>query len=126
MSNDKRSSHTCRAIIVSCMDFRIQNHLHNWTLKNIKGDTDRLTIAGGVKNLPFVLKQIGLSYKLHHICEVYLINHEDCGAYGKEGNFQRHKEDLLHAKKTLKEKIPSLKITTFYLKLNGEIKQVTE
>ena len=90
----------------------------------LKSGFDRLALAGGVKNLPFVLDQVELSLKLHHIDEVYLINHEDCGAYGAEGTFAKHKNDLTFAKKIIKQKFPKLKIVPLYLKLNGSFVKV--
>ena len=90
----------------------------------LKGGFDRLALAGGVKNLPFVLDQVELSYKLHHIDEVYLINHEDCGAYGAEGTFAKHKKDLKFAKMIIHQKFPKLKIVPLYLKLSGEIVEI--
>ncbi len=83
-----------------------------------------MAVAGGVKNFPLILEQINISIKLHHINEVYLINHEDCGAYGEEGTFEKHKEDLLLARDILKQKFPTLKVVPLYLKLNGEFVKV--
>ncbi|OGG15755.1 hypothetical protein A3D77_07835 [Candidatus Gottesmanbacteria bacterium RIFCSPHIGHO2_02_FULL_39_11] len=118
-------SHTARAIVVSCIDFRFQDFLTEWTKKTFKKEGfDRVALAGGVKNLPFVIDQVDLSHKLHHIKEVYLINHEDCGAYGKEGNFQKHKKDLLKAKDEIAKKIPSLKVFLLYLTLSGKFQKV--
>lgn len=120
MSTTIHNSHTCQSIVISCMDFRLRKNLRKWTTSALEGGFDRVAIAGGVKNLPFILDQVKLSYKLHHICEVYLINHEDCGAYGTEGTFEKHKKDLLFAKKIINQKLPKLKIIPLYLKLNGE------
>ena len=117
------TSHNCRAIVVGCMDFRLRTGIRKWTSK-LEGGFDRLAIAGGVKNLPFVLEQVELSYKLHHICEVYLINHEDCGAYGEEGTLKKHRQDLSFAKKIIGQKFPKLKITTLFQKLNGDIVKI--
>lgn len=117
-------SHSCQAIVVSCMDFRLRKNLRKWTTSTLKGGFDRLALAGGVKNLPFVLDQVELSYKLHHINEVYLINHEDCGAYGAEGTFAKHKRDLKFAKRIIHQKLPKLKIILLFLKLNGKFVKV--
>lgn len=125
MSNTSDPHHTCQAVVISCMDFRLQEMIHKWAVKNIKDGFDRVALAGGVKNLDFVLSQIELSVKLHGIKEAYLINHEDCGAYGKEGTFEKHKKNLLFAKKTLARKFPTLKIAPLYLKLNGEFVEIT-
>jgi len=119
------NQHSCQALVVSCMDFRLRKYLRKWTTKIIRGGFDRVAIAGGVKNLSFILDQVRLSHKLHHIDEVYLVNHEDCGAYGEEGNFNKHKKDLLFAKRIIKKKFPQLKIVPLYLKLNGAMKEIS-
>lgn len=124
-TQNTHKSHSCQAIVVSCMDFRLRKHLRNWTTKTIdKGGFDRVAVAGGVKNLGFLVDQVGLSVKLHGICEAYLINHEDCGAYGEDGTFEKHKEDLTLARDILKQKFPKLKVVPLYLKLSGEFIKV--
>lgn len=125
MKKTLQHQHSCQAVVVSCMDFRLRKYLRIWTTKTILGGFDRVALAGGVKNLPFVLDQVELSHKLHQIEEVYLINHEDCGAYGEEGNFKKHKKDLIYAKRTIKEKFPKLKIVPLYLKMNGIMQEVS-
>lgn len=124
MTKNDHASHSCQSIVISCMDFRLRQYLRKWTTGTLEGGFDRVALAGGVKNLAFILDQVELSFKLHHICDVYLINHEDCGAYGAEGTFSKHKKDLLFAKKILEEKFPKLKIIPLFLKLNGEFVKV--
>lgn len=124
MSASLHTPHTCNAIGVSCMDFRLRTFLRAWTQKEITGGFDRVALGGGVKNLPFILEQIELSVKLHHICTVYLINHEDCGAYAEEGTFARHKKDLLFAKKIIRQRLPQLVITPLFLTLDGKFLDV--
>lgn len=119
------TAHTCRAIVVSCMDFRLGKYIGTWADKNIGvNNYDRLSLAGAVKNLPFVMEQISLSVKLHGIKEAYLVNHEDCGAYGAAGTLEKHTEDLLAAKKEIESKFPDLTAHTLYLKLDGEYVKV--
>lgn len=119
-------SHHCRSIVISCMDFRLRKSIGTFIKRNQLKDQgfDRVAIAGGVKNLPFILDQVTLSVKLHHIDEVYLINHEDCGAYAEEGSFEKHKHDLLFAKEILTRQFSKLRIVPLYLKLNGTFVQV--
>lgn len=114
------TSHTCKAAVITCIDFRLREFINRWTKKIIKGGFDQVSLAGGVKNLLFILDQIDISYRLHNIKEIYLINHEDCGAYGAEGTFNRHKTDLQKAYKKISNNYPDLVITLLYLKLNGE------
>jgi len=119
------SSHECNAIVISCMDFRLRKFLRAWASSTLDtGGYDRVAIAGGVKNLGVIVDQVSLSAQLHHIHEVYLINHEDCGAYGAEGTFEKHKEDLLFAQTIIAHKFPDVKIIPLYLKLNGEFVRV--
>lgn len=120
MTTPKHSVHSCQAIVVSCIDFRFQKYVWEHTTKNIPRGFDRVGTAGGAKELPHVISQIEISARLHKISEVHLINHEDCGAYGAEGNFQRHKNDLQSAGKLIKLKFPKLQVFLFYLKLDGK------
>jgi len=121
----KNTHHSCQTIVVHCIDFRFQTILTDWIYKKIgKDQFDRLSIAGGVKNLPYVIEQIEISYRLHHIKEIYLINHEDCGAYGEEGTYEKHQEDLGRARQMIRDHFPTLKIFLFYLKLDGQFVDV--
>lgn len=127
MSPTNHSNHKCNAIVISCMDFRLRKYLRKWAITSLdSGGYDRVAIAGGVQNLGVITDQVSLSVRLHDIHEVYLINHEDCGAYGPEGTFEKHKEDLLFAQTILKHKYPKLKIVPLYLKLNGEFVRVAK
>lgn len=118
----KRSSvpEECQALVVTCIDFRFQKFIQKWIEHTIKGGFDRVAIAGGVKSLQLITEQVALSHRLHKIRTVYLINHEDCGAYGEEGNFETHKEGLKNAQKTLAKTFPDLQIIILYLKLSGD------
>jgi carbonic anhydrase len=115
----------CQAIVVSCLSYRIRGQLRKWTIKKFHNvGFDRVAVSGGVRNPGFVLEQVELSYKLHKIKEVYLINHENCGTYGTEGTMDKHKQDLLFAKKIIKEKYPDLKVYPLFLKLDGSFTEI--
>jgi carbonic anhydrase len=115
-------SHTCDAIVICCIDFRFQKYIREWTDKNLAGKTfDMVGFAGSTKDLKMVLKQIEISVRLHQIKEAILIHHEDCGAYGKESTPERHAQDLTKAKNKIHDLYPDLKISLYYLKLDGSI-----
>lgn len=117
--------HYCKTIIITCIDFRFQDLIDKWLDKNFSPKTyDRVAFAGGVLNLDVDLKQIEIAYSLHHIKEVVLINHEDCGAYGGEGTYQKHVEDLTNASKKIELLFPKLKVKTFYLHLDGTFEEI--
>ena len=112
--------HSCEALVVTCMDFRLQDFINNWISKNIPPRShDRIAFAGGVKNLETILWQVEISKRLHDIKKVILINHEDCGAYGEAGTPQKHAEDLKTAKAAILEKYPDLEVETYYFHLDG-------
>lgn len=114
------NDHTAEAIMVTCIDFRLQEAINNWIAQNFSPNTfDRVALAGGVKNLMTIMNQIGIAVRLHHIKKAVLVNHEDCGAYGEAGTSQKHAEDLRNASIKIKEQYPNLGVETFYLHLDG-------
>lgn len=118
-------THSCDAAIVTCIDFRFQKFIRNWTDKELKGKKfDAIALAGSTKELNTILKQIDISCRLHNIKEVYLIHHQECGAYGKESTPQKHFEELQKAKTKILSKYPNLKVLTYYLHLDGTFEEV--
>lgn len=120
------NDHTCEAIIVTCIDFRFQEYINNWIKENFAPKTyDRVAIAGGVFDLDYVLKQIEISHRLHHIRKVVLINHEDCGAYGEAGTPEKHAQDLTNASAKITKQFPEVEVNLYYLRLNGTFEQIS-
>lgn len=121
------SEHNAEAVIVTCIDLRFQEAIDTWIEKHFKpGTFDRVALAGGVYDLDTILKQIGISKRLHHTKETILMNHEDCGAYGEEGTAEKHSHDLREASEKIKELYPEMKVTGYYLHLNGTPEMVIE
>ncbi len=118
-------SHTCKAFVVMCMDFRFQKTFDQWLQENLgQGNYDRVGYAGGVKDWGKVFSQIEISKRLHQIEEVVLINHEDCGAYGPAGTPERHDHDLKEAREKVLKAFPDLKVSLYYAKLNGDMELI--
>lgn len=118
-------AHTCKAVLVTCMDFRIQKYIEDFARENIgEREYDRVCWAGASKDFEAVFSQIELSKKLHDISEVYLMNHEDCGAYGEAGTSEKHAEDLKSAKEKILEKYPNLEVKLLYIHLDGTVDKV--
>ena len=119
------NDHACESIIVTCIDFRFQEYINKWIANNFQPKTfDRAAFAGGVFDIEYVLKQIEISHRLHHIKKVVLINHEDCGAYGEAGTPEKHAEDLKNAAAKIKQQLPDLEVKAYYLHLNGTFEQI--
>jgi carbonic anhydrase len=119
--------HICDSIVISCIDFRFVSKIRDFADKNIgRNNYDRVAVAGGVYDFYTVLKQVEISNKFHKIKKVVLLNHEDCAAYGTEGNFIRHKNDLLEAERKIEALFPRLDVETYYIKLDGEFVEMSK
>lgn len=117
--------HKAEAVVVTCIDFRLQPYIDRWLGENLKPRTfDRVAFAGGVKNLEIIMGQIDIAVRLHHIEKVVLINHEDCGAYGEAGTPQKHAEDLKNATLKIKAQFPDVRVNTYYLHLDGRFEPI--
>lgn len=120
------SDHACEAAIVTCIDFRFQSFINKWIAENFTDRSyDRISVAGGVFDLDYVLKQVEISKRLHHIQKVVLINHEDCGAYGEADTPKKHVEDLKNAYKEIETKYPDITTQTYYLHLDGTFELIS-
>ncbi len=131
-------SHNAKALVLHCMDFRLVDGMNLWfDDQGLTNQYDRVVVAGAVKNLvdptqptdiEFIERQIDISKRLHEISEVWLINHRDCGAYGKifatpEAETERHHADLAKAKAMIEAKF-GLTVKTFLATL-GDNHSVT-
>jgi len=120
------SNHTCDALIATCIDFRFQEDINKFISENFAPKTyDRVSLAGGVFDFEYVLKQVSISKRLHQINKVILVNHEDCGAYGEAGTAEKHSEDLKNAAEKIKGQYPDLEVNTYYLHLDGTFEQIS-
>lgn len=88
-ANRKRGEHLrVKAIVLSCVDPGFKEPLKGLMrhLKFRSADFDYLGWAGGAKELTnpdsLITKQIAALVKLHHVPEVIIMTHSDCGAYG--------------------------------------------
>jgi len=119
------SNHACDALVIACIDFRFQKYIKNWLEKNMKRKTyDYVGFAGATKDLDTIMKQLVISVRLHHIKQVVLIHHENCGAYGKESTHDRHFTDLNKAKKKIISLYSKLRVSLYYLHLDGRFEKV--
>ena len=118
--------HVTDAIVVHCIEFRFQKYLDPWLHEHLGHDNyDRVSLAGAVFDFYTVLRQVEISDRLHKIEKVILINHEDCGAYGAEENYERHKTDLEEAERKIEALFPNLDVETYYLHLDGMFEQMS-
>ncbi len=127
MKNDVRGGvgGGCEAIVVHCMDYRLQKYLNKWLEASLDAHSfDLVSIAGGVYDLYDVIRQVDLAVRLHNVSRAVLINHEDCGAYGLESTDERHEIDLRHARDKLNRLFPQLQVELYYLGLDGHFEAI--
>jgi len=108
------------------MDFRfVHDILHEMKRRGLDRQYDDVSLAGAAKNIvdpmqahdpEITMRQIQLAKQLHGITDVYVINHLDCGAYGKifsspEEEHERHVSDLRKAKQMI-EGVTGLNVHT--------------
>lgn len=116
----------CDALVVHCMDYRLQKFLQPWITVRFGYDNfDIISLAGSVHDYEMVLKYVQLAVRIHDIDTVCLINHEDCRAYGRAGTYKRHTHDLKDAQKKIQALFPHLKVETFYLHLDGNFEAIS-
>jgi carbonic anhydrase len=119
--------HVTGAIVVHCIDFRLQKYLDPWLREHFgHGNYDRVSLAGGVYDFYTILKQVEISDRLHKIKKVILINHEDCGAYGDEGTPERHAGDLHEAERKIEALFPHLDVEIYYMHLTGILENLSQ
>lgn len=119
-------NHSTDNLLVCCMDFRF----HEATMKHIKenygaNSFDLCTLAGGSQQVSqdvqagkeTLFKEIGIGCNLHHVNRVFLVNHQDCGAYGGskafdslETELSAYKDDLKAAAEKIKSEYPDVEV----------------
>ncbi|VVU95756.1 Beta-lactamase superfamily domain [seawater metagenome] len=135
-------------LVLSCIDLRIVNNLKK-NLDNLgyQNKYDFVSIAGSSLSLGIdtktlnsenkemiqrwrktILDQIDISIDIHNLKEVWLIDHQDCGAYKKllpetcqDNEKSIHYQHLHNSFIFLKDRYPKLKIKIMYEYLNGDL-----
>ena len=117
--------HICKATVLHCIDFRIQRFLNEYLEERFAGSYDRISVAGGVRNVP--LDQFEVSIRLHQPKTIVLIQHEDCGAYGGSKEFDGlevekafQDQELQKAEQALKNTFPRVVVAKFFILLSGD------
>lgn len=120
----RREHYKADATVVWCFDDRFSLALQVLSDKKGWKAYDLIKVAGGAKDLctedetcgsSFLLDQIGKSIKLHNSPTVYLMNHYNCGAYGRSQMEPIEEEDrfFVNELKVAKKRVED------YLRQNG-------
>lgn len=134
-----------KALVLSCIDYRIlEAERYFLSLQNLGGQYDFTALAGAslaISGVPHSYDaqafwdQLDISYRLHHIKKVIILDHQDCGAYAykidpnlandPELELKTHTEYLSRAYWEIRDRYPDLNIELYFVNLNTEVKQIS-
>ena len=130
-------AHYCEAALITCEDYRLhqrkdgRNYIADF-IKELGVDADLITRGGAIQDLvrppekgyyDSVLRDTDVSARLHEATTIYLINHEECGAYGgmkfssREEEIEQHRSDLQKAKEIISQQFPGKEIKLYFAEL---------
>ena len=94
------NGHKRETLVISCIDLRFITKIRDLLVKNrLKGSYNLITIPGASLRLDSIASSILAPLQLHNPNQVYIFDHEDCGAYGKNNSKGLHVRNLKRAKK---------------------------
>jgi hypothetical protein len=134
----RAESHQAKALVLSCIDFRFLTAESSFLrLKKLGDEYDLTALAGAslaVTGFPHpsdaeaFWDQLDISYRLHHINKVIVIDHQDCGAYAmmidadlskdSARELQVHTDYLNRAYWLIRDRYPQIKIELYFAPLN--------
>lgn len=138
------ANHHAKALVLSCIDFRFMTAEQQFLANILPKQYDWTALAGASlalsgfpheAELMVFLDQLDLSYKLHSIEKVIILDHEDCGAYSSlidpnlhqnpEREYQVHTDYLNQAYTMIHHHYPNLTVELYFVTLESEFKLVT-
>jgi carbonic anhydrase len=134
-----------KALVLSCIDYRIlEAGRYFLSLQNLSGQYDFTALAGAslaISGIPHPYDaqafwdQLDISYRLHHIKQVIILDHQDCAVYNyqiapnlaqdPDREIKTHTEYLSRAYWAIRDRYPDLNIDLYFINLNTEVKQIS-
>jgi hypothetical protein len=133
-----------KALVLSCIDYRVlEAERYFLSLQNLGNLYDMTALAGSSLALSGVphqadamafWDQLDISYRLHHVKKVIILDHQDCAAFAYKINpqlsedpkleLQTHQESMSRAYWAIRDKYPDLNIELYFVSLNAEVKSL--
>jgi carbonic anhydrase len=141
---EKKVFKSPKALVLSCIDYRIlEAERYFLSLQNLGNLYDMTALAGSSLALSGVphqcdamafWDQLDISYRLHHIKKVIILDHQDCAAFAYKIDPQlsadpalelkTHQESLSRAHWAIRDKYPDLNIELYFVNLNAEVQPI--
>lgn len=130
-------SHTCKNLLIRCMDFRLRDELTRFIESSelFEGGFDVVSVAGAGKTLcdenatvqDYFLRQVKVSEGLHSASRIILLHHSQCGAYAQSYTFadaveekEKQLADMRNIKAKLLEHYPQMEVVMVWAELQEE------
>ncbi|BAZ29690.1 hypothetical protein NIES4074_21370 [Cylindrospermum sp. NIES-4074] len=134
----RAKGHQTKALVLSCIDFRFMTaERYFLRRKNLDGQYDWTALAGAslaISGFPHPSEseafwdQLDISYRLHHIKKVIILDHQDCGAYAimvdpnlskdPKRELQVHTDYLNQAYWSIHNRYPDIEVELYLATLN--------
>lgn len=112
--------HKAHALAITCIDFRFCKMIEeDLTKRHLNGNCDKIAWPGASLDHDRVVTAATVSLKLHDPDELYIYEHEDCGAYGENNSEDLHRQNANKLTDSLREIKPSLAVTTLIATFEG-------
>lgn len=138
------ANYKAKALVLSCIDFRfLASEAAFLLLQHLDNQYDWTALAGAslaLAGFPHPADaiafwdQLDLSYRLHHIEKVIVLDHQDCGAYASkfEPNLSKdsdreleiHTDYLSRAYHAIQQRYPNLIIELYFITLDAQVKPI--
>jgi hypothetical protein len=119
------NQHKSEALVVHCCDPRFQE-AYRQAAEQVSNFYDLMAVPGASKAIvddPNVIKNIKMLHGLHDFSEVHIMDHVECGAFGKIDNEVRSHSKYIHlAIQTINKALPEVEVIPHLLGANAEIK----
>jgi hypothetical protein len=131
-------AHVCDAAVVLCEDFRLHQRTHERNVlaafvQELGCDCDVITRGGAIQDLvrpqpgfdQSLLRDLAVSVNLHKVKTIYLVNHENCGAYAhfnftsRKLEIMQHYKDLQRAKEIVAQHFHGVKVEIRFAELDA-------
>ena len=130
----KLSKARCRALVISCSDFRFVSVQRQARIDlGLNNAYDLIARPGGVRQIVLPTseaarqtmdEEIRLLFALHGFQRILLMNHMTCGMYQdlatRRQEEEVHREHLSRARHILAERFPGLEIETYLSVIDGD------
>jgi carbonic anhydrase len=119
------NQHKSEALVVHCCDPRFQE-AYRQAAEQVSNFYDLMAVPGASKAIvddPNVIKNIKMLHGLHDFSEVHIMDHVECGAFGKiDDEVDSHSKYIHLAIQTINKALPEVEVIPHLLGANAEIK----